>query len=231
MQRRPVHPRRARLPPPPPRHPAPNESPPCDPARVCRRALAYFTPDELADAIAATPWGRQPAQRRVFMRQDSVQLLPVPAAHLPGGQRTPAGRGRRVPHSRHAALPAELPLPGGRASSVGWERREFQLDDDRLAIVSETDAAPAKRRAPRQPGTLVCATPRPLLNAPAGSYGTALSYGSAWAFLSSRRGADRQNAGIDAGQPDAAGSGAQLTGTCASATSGFAMSCRDTPRP
>ena len=35
-----------------------------------------------------------------------------------------------------------------------------------MAIVSETDAAPAKRRAPCQPGTLVCATPRPLLNAP-----------------------------------------------------------------
>jgi hypothetical protein len=166
MQRRPVHPRRARLPPPPPRHPAPHEPPPYHPARVYRRALAYFTPDELAEAFAATrgvasQHSGAPSRDRIPCNYYLFQPLiyQVANALLPAEDVAHPTRGmlRYLPNFRFRVA----------ASSVDWERREFHLDDgDRLAIVSETDAAPAKRRAPRQPGTLACATPRPLLNAP-----------------------------------------------------------------
>src|SRR5215471_13129376 len=149
MQRRPVHPRRARLPPPPPRHPAPHEPPPSDPARVYRPALAYFTPDELAEAFAATPRGRQPTQRRAFMRQDPVQLLPVPAAHLPGGQRTPAGRGRRAPHSRHAALPAELRF---RLAAPARSTGSAENSSSTTVIAWRSLAKPTRRRRNGDPG-------------------------------------------------------------------------------
>jgi membrane-associated phospholipid phosphatase len=41
-----------------------------DPERVYRRALAYFTPDELAEAFAATRGMTSPAQLRDFMKRD-----------------------------------------------------------------------------------------------------------------------------------------------------------------
>jgi hypothetical protein len=46
-----------------------------DPQRVYRRALAYFTPDELAEAFAATRGVASPAQLRAFMRRDPRDLL------------------------------------------------------------------------------------------------------------------------------------------------------------
>ncbi|HYB46261.1 MAG TPA: hypothetical protein VED20_02725 [Streptosporangiaceae bacterium] len=46
-----------------------------DPQRVYRRALAYFTPDELAEAFAATRGVASPAQLRAFMRRDARDLL------------------------------------------------------------------------------------------------------------------------------------------------------------
>ena len=45
------------------------------PARVYRRALAYFTPDELAEAFAATRGVASPTQLRAFMKRDPRDLL------------------------------------------------------------------------------------------------------------------------------------------------------------
>jgi membrane-associated phospholipid phosphatase len=46
-----------------------------DPARVYRRALSYFTPDELAEAFAATRGVASPTQLRAFMKRDRRDLL------------------------------------------------------------------------------------------------------------------------------------------------------------
>jgi hypothetical protein len=46
-----------------------------DPERVYRRALQYFTPDELAEAFAATKGMTSPAQLRALMKRDPRDLL------------------------------------------------------------------------------------------------------------------------------------------------------------
>jgi membrane-associated phospholipid phosphatase len=46
-----------------------------DPERVYRRALRYFTPDELAEAFAATRSVASPTQLRAFMKRDPRDLL------------------------------------------------------------------------------------------------------------------------------------------------------------
>jgi membrane-associated phospholipid phosphatase/tRNA A-37 threonylcarbamoyl transferase component Bud32 len=46
-----------------------------DPDRVYRRALEYFTPDELAEAVAATRGVASPTQLRAFMKRDPRDLL------------------------------------------------------------------------------------------------------------------------------------------------------------
>jgi hypothetical protein len=46
-----------------------------DPRRVYRRALAYFTEDELAEAFAATRGVASPTQLRAFMKRDPRDLL------------------------------------------------------------------------------------------------------------------------------------------------------------
>jgi hypothetical protein len=46
-----------------------------DPERVYRRALHYFTPDELAEAFAATRGVASPTQLRAFMKRDPRDLL------------------------------------------------------------------------------------------------------------------------------------------------------------
>ena len=46
-----------------------------DPERVYRRALRYFTPDELAEAFAATRGAASPTQLRAFMKRDPRDLL------------------------------------------------------------------------------------------------------------------------------------------------------------
>jgi len=46
-----------------------------DPARVYQRALRYFTPDELAEAFAATRGVASPTQLRAFIRRDPRDLL------------------------------------------------------------------------------------------------------------------------------------------------------------
>jgi hypothetical protein len=46
-----------------------------DPQRVYQRALAYFTPDELAEAFAATRGVASPTQLRAFLRRDPRDLL------------------------------------------------------------------------------------------------------------------------------------------------------------
>jgi hypothetical protein len=46
-----------------------------DPGRVYRRALRYFTPDELAEAFAATRGVASPTQLRAFMKRGPSDLL------------------------------------------------------------------------------------------------------------------------------------------------------------
>ena len=46
-----------------------------DPERVYRRALRYFTPDELAEAFAATRGMASPTQLRAFIKRDPRDLL------------------------------------------------------------------------------------------------------------------------------------------------------------
>ena len=46
-----------------------------DAERVYRRALDYFTPDELAEAFAATRGVASPTQLRAFMKRDPRDLL------------------------------------------------------------------------------------------------------------------------------------------------------------
>ncbi len=46
-----------------------------DPERVYRRALRYFTPDELGEAFAATRGVASPTQLRAFMKRDPRDLL------------------------------------------------------------------------------------------------------------------------------------------------------------
>jgi membrane-associated phospholipid phosphatase len=46
-----------------------------DPERVYQRALRYFTPDELAEAFAATRGAASPTQLRAFMKRDPRDLL------------------------------------------------------------------------------------------------------------------------------------------------------------
>jgi len=46
-----------------------------DPERVYQRALSYFTPDELAEAFAATRGVASPTQLRAFMKRDPRDLL------------------------------------------------------------------------------------------------------------------------------------------------------------
>jgi membrane-associated phospholipid phosphatase len=58
-----------------------------DPERVYRRALRYFTPDELSEAFAATRGMASPAQLRAFVKRDPRDLLGVFRALAP--PRTP----------------------------------------------------------------------------------------------------------------------------------------------
>ena len=58
-----------------------------DPERVYRRALRYFTPDELSEAFAATRGMASPTQLRAFMKRDPRDLLAAFRALAP--PRTP----------------------------------------------------------------------------------------------------------------------------------------------
>jgi membrane-associated phospholipid phosphatase/tRNA A-37 threonylcarbamoyl transferase component Bud32 len=57
-----------------------------DPDRVYQRALAYFTPDELAEAFAATRGVASPTQLRAFMKRDPRDLLAAFRALAPPRQ-------------------------------------------------------------------------------------------------------------------------------------------------
>ena len=63
-----------------------------DPDRVYRRALAYFTPDELAEAFAATRGAASPTQLRAFMKRDPRDLLAAFRALAPSRKPIPVQR-------------------------------------------------------------------------------------------------------------------------------------------
>jgi membrane-associated phospholipid phosphatase len=63
-----------------------------DPGRVYRRALNYFTPDELAEAFAATRGVASPTQLRAFLKRDPRDLLGEFRALAPPRPPTPLQR-------------------------------------------------------------------------------------------------------------------------------------------
>jgi membrane-associated phospholipid phosphatase/tRNA A-37 threonylcarbamoyl transferase component Bud32 len=63
-----------------------------DPDRVYRRALAYFTPDELAEAFAATRGVASPTQLRAFMKRDPRDVLAAFRALAPPRKPIPVQR-------------------------------------------------------------------------------------------------------------------------------------------
>ena len=95
-----------------------------DAGRVYRRALSYFTPDELAEAFAATRGVASPTQLRAFMKRDPRDLLgefralapprrPIVAAALgrPAGDRRRGDARRRRGGGR--AHRHRVPFSGG----------------------------------------------------------------------------------------------------------------------
>ena len=85
-----------------------------DPQRVYRRALAYFTPAELAEAFAATRGVASPTQLRAFMKRDPRDLLGEFRALVP--QRPPIVLQRWS--IRRVSLPLGMLLVVGVASAV-----------------------------------------------------------------------------------------------------------------
>jgi len=63
-----------------------------DPERVYRRALRYFTPDELCEAFAATRGPASPTQLRAFMKRDPRDLLAAFRALAPPRKPIPVQR-------------------------------------------------------------------------------------------------------------------------------------------
>ena len=103
-----------------------------DPQRVYQRALAYFTPAELAEAFAATRGVASPTQLRAFMKRDPRDVL---------------GEFRSSPRAaadRAAALECPAGLPGGgharrdhggrrgRRGNAFFPRRELGAASSRL---------------------------------------------------------------------------------------------------
>lgn len=90
--------------------------------RVYRRALAYFTPDELAEAFAATRGVASPTQLRAVMRRDP----------------------RNLPGAFRALAPPRPPIVLQR-----WSARRVALAATTLAV---TAAAAFSRFGPSSPG-------------------------------------------------------------------------------
>src|SRR5215468_10027326 len=63
-----------------------------DPDRVYQRALRYFTPDDLAEAFAATRGPASPSQLRTFMKRDPRDLLSAFRALAPPRKPIPVQR-------------------------------------------------------------------------------------------------------------------------------------------
>ena len=94
-----------------------------DPQRVYRRALAYFTAAELAEAFAATRGVASPTQLRAFMKRDPRDLLGEFRALAPHGRRSccnaGASGGSPWPPAMLAVITVAVQiggrlLPGGR---------------------------------------------------------------------------------------------------------------------
>jgi hypothetical protein len=64
-----------------------------DPQRVYRRALSYFTPDELSEAFAATRGVASPTQLRAFMKKTPATCSANSAPSPPSGHRSPCNAG------------------------------------------------------------------------------------------------------------------------------------------
>jgi hypothetical protein len=93
-----------------------------DPERVYQRALAYFTPDELAEAFAATRGVASPTQLRAFMKRDPRDLL--------GEFRGPRGARKTILSARLALTAGEngpLALPSPVVGVVGRQKRRHVL--------------------------------------------------------------------------------------------------------
>ena len=125
-----------------------------DPDRVYQRALRYFTPDELAEAFAATRGVASPTQLRAFMKRDPRDLLGAFRALAPPREPIALQRWsiRRVglactmlvassSQSSSAARPSARPGTWGVHSAVR----------DRPPMILAAQAVPSRRCCPASP--------------------------------------------------------------------------------
>jgi hypothetical protein len=115
-----------------------------DTERVYRRVLGYFTPDELAEAFAATRGAASPTQLRAFMKRDPRDLLGEFRALAPPRRPIVLQRWgtRRVRH-----LPVQLrPRRGPRAGDPGGHRGRVRAES-RPGRLRATDRGPGALRS------------------------------------------------------------------------------------
>ncbi len=127
-----------------------------DPDRVYRMALEHFTPDDVAEAFAATRGVASPSQLRAVMKQDGRDLVARFRALAPERapiplQRWGVRRGRAGPRLVHRAAPGRLPGrghagAGPRPAGGGVARlRDRRPDDPRGAVAAGGDPAAVHR--------------------------------------------------------------------------------------
>ena len=130
-----------------------------DPQRVYRRALAYFTEAELAEAFAATRGVASPTQLRAFMKRRPARPArriprprPAAAADRAATLEHPAGRagGRDARHHhRRRVRNRECLLPGGQKSGrLRPQLRHRPFDDPQRPGSPVRCPAALHRRAP-----------------------------------------------------------------------------------
>ena len=129
-----------------------------DAARVYERALAFFTPDEIAEAFAATRGIASPTQLRTVMKQDGRDLLAQFRALAP--ERRPISLQRWGPRRilivvglLLAAAPRRSEhlrdVHAGRPADLGTTRvRHGRRDDPHGAVGADGDGGPVHRVLP-----------------------------------------------------------------------------------
>ncbi|MGD0377855.1 MAG: phosphatase PAP2 family protein [Streptosporangiaceae bacterium] len=109
-----------------------------DPQRVYRRALAYFTEAELAEAFAATRGVASPTQLRAFMKRDRVTCSANSAPSPPSGRRSSCNAGA----SGGSPWPPPCSPP---SSSRWWKEGGPSTRRPRIWASTPPAAAPATR--------------------------------------------------------------------------------------
>ena len=115
-----------------------------DAERVYQRALRYFTPDEIAEAFAATRGVASPTQLRAMMKRDGRDLSPSSGAWRPSGRPSPCNAGASVASASRWPSSPSSPLAGSRPSGCS----------------SRPTTCPSSCRPTAAPATWSCSSPR-----------------------------------------------------------------------